>query len=132
MELNKITKKDFKEGILKCIKGGTTSVAPLGSSGLDIHLHGSSNKKTSRVSQVSVRLHNKDVTLLLTDTEGNFLFYGHYHLCHGVDFIAKEYFQIFKINKKWIISKAPKREHDVKENNPIKTSWNDLFHKMWW
>jgi hypothetical protein len=109
-KLEEITKRDFKEAIAKCLDKGIKHVAPLGSAGENVLIHGRRTPYVSRVSYVSLRLYNKDVELLLTDTKGDFLFYGRHHLSLGLDYISNSYYQIFKDNIEYIKSVAPNRE----------------------
>lgn len=90
-DLKKIKKKNFKEAIYLAYKGGITSVAPLGFSGDTVMIHGNGRKQ-----QVSIRNYGNDAELLITNKNGNFLFYGRYHINLGVDRIATLYFNIFK------------------------------------
>jgi hypothetical protein len=132
-ELDKITKKNFRAGIIHCIKGGLTSHAMLGSSGETYIMNGSKSSDVSRISQVSLRLYNKDVELLLTDTKGDFLFCGRYHLSHGIDFLTNEYYRIFKANLEWIKTVAPNRNSvDLTDYTKFKKAfiviphWSDI------
>lgn len=117
-KLSQINEADFREGINWCLSKGLSSHAPLGSSGSDFILYerprDKEEKNRNRSSQVSLRLYNKVVELLLTDIDGYFLFYGRIHLAHGINSVAKEYYRLFILNKKWIASKVPDR---------AKTTW---------
>lgn len=113
-ELDKITLKDFKDGIIHCLEGGLNYYAPLGSAGNNYLLYGKRTADEHRVSHVSLRLYNKDVELLLTDTQGSFLFYGRHHLSRGLDYISKSYYKIFRDNLKDIKGKIKSRP-DVSE-----------------
>ncbi|WP_130736901.1 hypothetical protein [Flavobacterium sp. J27] len=96
--LNQITPALIKKAILLTKGIGITSKALLGSSGDTIILFSRQSYAfdISRPSQISVRLYNKDVELLITNRDGDFLFYGRYSYQLGIDFIASEYFRIFK------------------------------------
>jgi hypothetical protein len=105
--LNKVTKKSFKEAIYFAYKGGITTVAPLGFSGDTIILYAKEGK--GRVSQVSIRNYCCDAELLITDINGDFLFYGRFHLSIGLDFMVNQYWQIFKSVKHLIETEVKKR-----------------------
>lgn len=92
--LNKVTKKLFKEAIFFAYKGGITSVAPLGFSGETILLYAKNGE--SRKSQVSIRNYGNDAELLITDIDGNFIFYGRFHISNGIGFVLDQYWNIFK------------------------------------
>lgn len=95
--LTEINLKTFKEAIFVAYKGGITSVAPLGFSGDTIVLYEKKNEAISgRQSQVSIRNYCNDAELLITDAKGNFLFYGRFDINFGVNFLARQYFSIFK------------------------------------
>ncbi|MBF03209.1 MAG: hypothetical protein CMP76_07930 [Flavobacterium sp.] len=103
--------KDITPALIKkaiqLTKGiGTISKAPLGSSGQTILLFSKTGSpEITRSSQISVRLYNHDVELLITNKDGYFLFYGRYDYQLGIDFIATEYFRIFKkIGRRNILS----------------------------
>jgi hypothetical protein len=57
-----------------------------------------------RVSLISIRNYCNGAELLITDTKGNFLFYGRYDISLGIDFIADQYWAIFNQVKPWIES----------------------------
>lgn len=100
-KLSSIRRKDFKEAIYLCYRDGITSRAPLGFSGDSILLFGdprggTKNGYTTRKSVVSIRNHCRDAELLITDQEGNFLFYGGFDINLGVDFVLNQYWAIFK------------------------------------
>ncbi|HOZ91032.1 MAG TPA: hypothetical protein PLJ18_11825 [Niabella sp.] len=130
-KLSEITKETFKEAIFLAYKDGVTSVAPLGFSGNTIILHGSSNEKTSRVSQVSVRNYSGDAELLITDIKGSFLFYGRFRVDLGIDFVAHQYWIIFKKVRKYILKEVP-RISEFKDieipHNCNRSSGFDILH----
>ena len=100
-KLEEITLNDFKEAINFSISGGHNSVAPLGMSGDTIRLHCLGEKKDNgcidRVQQVSIRLYSGNPELLITNNSESFLFYGRYDIRLGGEFVAKEYYRIFKL-----------------------------------
>ncbi len=109
-DLNEITLDTFKCGIYEAYKGGITSIAPLGRSGETIILYDDRKPgDTNRVSQVSLRNYGGDCELLITDKNGSFLFYGRYDCRQGLEFVAEEYFRMFKKVKKNILKKMGKR-----------------------
>jgi hypothetical protein len=103
--LNDITKKTFREAIFLCYEGGITSIAPLAFSGDDILLFGSTQP---RKSVVSIRNYCGDAELLITDTEGKFLFYGRYCIDLGIENILNQYWKIFNLVKERIETKVIK------------------------
>lgn len=88
--------EQFREAVEQVIASGLTSHAPLGSSGRDIKLQGERDPYISRISEVSIRLHNSQVELLCTNCRGSFLYYGKWHKNLGVNFITKEHFRVYK------------------------------------
>lgn len=99
-KLSEITRATFKEAIELAYKEGITSVAPLGCSGDTIIIHqGEGNNTTSRQSQVSIRNYGGDAELLITDMDGNFLFYGRFRIDHGKTFVINQYWRIFNLVK---------------------------------
>lgn len=129
--LDEITVDSFKEAIFESYKGGITFVAPLGFSGDTIMLHGK-----DRVSQVSIRNYSGDAELLITDTLGNFIFYGRFHVSMGVEFLAAEYFRIFTKVKKQIDKELPFRPDFTKVEKAAHCTSSEgfqllhLFQKM--
>ena len=108
--LDEITLDTIKEGIFEAYKGGITSVAPLGRSGDTIILYeGQREGDGGRVSQVSLRNYCGDVELLITSKNGSFLFYGRYDCRMGLQFVAKEYFRMFRKVKSKILKDTGKR-----------------------
>ncbi|MEE1897101.1 hypothetical protein V1389_02060 [Flavobacterium rakeshii] len=94
-----LTLEQFKSAVKTVIENGLTSHAPLGSSGKHIILQGDFDPTVSRISQVSIRLHNTEVELLCTNKIGVFLYYGKYNKGLGVDFIAREHFRVYEMLK---------------------------------
>lgn len=88
--------KDISPSLFKKAIELTKQNGILGSSGTTAILFKKIDYDISRPSQVSVRLYNSDVELLITNANGEFIFYGRYNYKLGVDFIANEYFKIFK------------------------------------
>lgn len=103
--LDQITVDDFKSAMNETLDIGITSVAPLGSSGETIYIHG-----CNRISEVSVRNYNGSPELLITDANKSFLFCGRFKLCLGVDFLAEQYFNIFKLLESSILTDTRKVE----------------------
>ena len=95
--LDKITRPLFKKAIFECYRKGITSTAPLGWSGDNILLYG--NEEGHRVSVISIRNYCGSAELLITDKKGHFLFYGRYDVNLGLEFIAEQYYQIFRLVK---------------------------------
>jgi hypothetical protein len=98
--IKKLKYIDFYNAVSRCVNGKITSIAPLGMAGDAIILSGGSSDKTSRVSQVSVRLYCKSTELLLTDVNGSFIFYGKLDNSFGAAYIAKEWHRLYKRHKK--------------------------------
>ncbi|MFY7733755.1 MAG: hypothetical protein ACOVSR_09755 [Bacteroidia bacterium] len=111
--LCEITKETFKEAVFMAYKGGIISLAPLGFSGDTIIIHGTKNEKTSRVSEVSIRNYSGDAELLITDSEGHFLFLGRFRVDLGLDFLVEQYWAIFN-SVKMSILKIVKRTSEFK------------------
>lgn len=105
--LNKITKKLFKEALFLCYKDGITSVAPLGFSGDTILLH-QLDQSGSRPSQVSIRNYCNNAELLITDSNGGFLFHGRFDINLGINFVVNQYWAIFKMMKPHILKNTLK------------------------
>ena len=100
-DLKGITKKKIKEAIYLAFRDGIKSVAPLGFRGDDILLFGNpsakrENGRTGRKSVVMIFNHSGNAKMLITDTQGHFLFHGGFDINIGVGFIADEYWPIFK------------------------------------
>jgi hypothetical protein len=123
--LDEITLNDFQEAVFKCFSGGITSIAPLGYSGEDVYLFG-----TSRRSEVSIRMHSGDAKMLITDTEGAFIFYGGFDIDFGVEFVSEQYWQIFNKVKDKIQTKMPKLPQfkDLKVNKDM--TYTEGFEMM--
>ncbi len=110
--LNEINLQLMKQAIYLCYRDGITTKAPLGFSGDDIVLFGEPqypNPKggTKRHSLISIRNYCGSAELLITDTEGRFLFYGRYDVNIGLDFVARQYLSIFKKVRRWIEVSLP-------------------------
>lgn len=103
--LDEINLKVIKKAILLSYRDGITQKAPLGSSGDDIILFGQAFP--NRVSLVSIRSYNNSPQMLITDKNGRFIFYGTYHIGLGIDFIVKQFMQVFKLVKFDIQSELP-------------------------
>lgn len=134
--LDDITLDTFKEGIFEAYKGGITSIAPLGRSGETIILYDDKQVgDNGRVSQVSLRNYCGDCELLITDKKGSFLFYGRYDCRQGLDFVAKEYFRMFKKVKKNILKTLGRRlPYQNLEISPdaTRTMGFELMKTMMW
>jgi hypothetical protein len=99
-ELWKISESLFQDVISECINEGLSSFALLGATGDDFILYTCFDKDVSRVNrdrQLSVRLHNSEVGMLLTDRNGRFMAHIKFHKSLGVEFIAKEFFRVYAI-----------------------------------
>jgi len=97
LNLNDIDLQLIKNAIFLCYRDHITSRAPLGFAGDTILLFGSETPK--RKSVVSIRNYSGYAELLITDSKGNFLFYGRYDINLGVEFIAEQYYNIFCLVK---------------------------------
>lgn len=87
-----ITLEVLKQAVAKATNEGFKNHAPLGASGDRIILyHEKENNTHSRPSQISVRLHSSGVELLVTNRNGDFLFYGKFHPDLGGNYIAKRF-----------------------------------------
>lgn len=113
--LEDITIEDFKLAICAAMNSGINHVAPLGCSGDDFLLYGrfipyeeSEDGNWHRESMVTIRNYCGTPELLVTDKEGNFLFYG--KMFGELDFVASEYFRIFILFKDKICSVVDKTE----------------------
>lgn len=97
--LNEVTKDLFEKGIKLAMGIGITHVAPLGFSGDDIILFGTSGVEVKgegwkRRSLISIRNYCSTPELLITDKEGRFLFYGRFDV-NDYDFILDQFWNIF-------------------------------------
>lgn len=90
MKQNQVTTLELKSAIEKTVGTGFTSKAPLGSSGQTVLLYGAKGRRSS----ISIRLHSSGVELLITNSCGDFLFYGKYHEKLGSDFISKRFKEV--------------------------------------
>lgn len=106
--LDGISKQLFADAISLCFRDGITSRALLGFSGDTILLHGS--EEGGRKSVVSIRNYCDSPELLITDSAGNFLFYGRYHVKYGHARIAAMYWGIFNMVKDEILTVMRKKE----------------------
>jgi hypothetical protein len=86
--------------VIKAAKGeGHNNHAPLGCAGVTFILYGESRRK-----EISLRLHNGDAKLLVTDSAGGFLFSGGYDLSLlPINFIATEYYKVIN-NVEYLLS----------------------------
>lgn len=105
--LDEITLETFREAIFLCYKDGITSVAPLGFSGDTVLVYAKDG--VPRQSQISIRNYSNDAELLITDLKGGFVFYGRLSVSLGLEFIAFEYFRIFRKVKDRIPAILPAR-----------------------
>lgn len=115
-ELWKISEQLFQDVISECISEGLSSFAPLGASGNDFILYTCFDKDVSRVNrdrQLSVRLHNSEVGMLLTDRNGRFVANIKFHKSLGSEFIAKEFFRVFAIMNQSLVKST---DEDMAEN----------------
>jgi hypothetical protein len=115
-ELWKISESLFQDVISECLNEGLTSFAPLGASSDDFILYTCFNKDVSRVNrdrQLSVRLHNSQLEMLLTDRNGRFMAHIKFHKSLGVEFIAKEFFRVFAIMNQSLVKST---YEDMAEN----------------
>ncbi len=95
--IDEITIKDFQDAIELALSGGHNSIAPLGMSGDTILIHGTNKPK--KYQQVSIRLYGGDPELLITNNDGEFLFYGQLDIRLGKRVVAKQWFKIFQLVK---------------------------------
>lgn len=72
-DLREVDEKLILKGIRHARLGGIISRAPLGCSGATVMLFGNDRKN-----EVSLRLYNSNVELLVTCDQGSFLFYGRF------------------------------------------------------
>lgn len=93
----------FKSAISAVIDIGLINYAPMGASGNHIVLSRGECGSGERVSQVSIRLHNSQVDLLVTNACGDFLYYGKWHKRLGVDFISKQHYEVWCILKEKLL-----------------------------
>lgn len=91
--VSKITKELIQQAVFLAYRDGITSKAPLGSAGDSVLLLGSASPRSS---YISIRNYCGDAELLITDTEGHFLFYGRFRIDLGLDFVVDQYWSIFK------------------------------------
>jgi hypothetical protein len=107
--LDDITQATFEQAVYLAFYRGTTHEALLGSSGDTIILYAAAATGVTRCSQVSVRKYNSDAELLITDTEGQFLFYGRFSIALGARFVVEQYWQIFQLLRPKIDTSVPMR-----------------------
>lgn len=87
-----ITIDVIKQAVEKVTNRGLYNHALLGSAGDRIIIYSEQENNThSRPSQISIRLHSSGVELLVTNRNGDFLFYGKFHPNLGSDFIATRF-----------------------------------------
>jgi len=115
--LDEINLETFKEAIFLAYRDGITTTAPLGFSGDDVVLYGTHQSDPWRTSVITIRNHSHDAKLLITDTKGNFLFYGGFDINLGVEFIAQKYLEIFEELK-------PHIETEIKELSQFKLKFS--------
>lgn len=83
-------------------EGSEVFKAPLGQSGHTYLLHGLD--MPGRDKHVSIRAYNSTVELLITNSTGDFLFYGRYDIdTFGIDTVSYQYFLIFQLCKSKIV-----------------------------
>lgn len=114
--LDEVTLDLFKNAIAQCMTAGVDSVAPLGFSGQETLLFGrhvpkdeQTDKKWSRESLIKFRNYNSNTELLITDFNGNFLFYGKMDDRTGLKGVADFYYNIFLRVKDFILLELPER-----------------------
>jgi len=100
--LSRITPRLIEEAAFLAFYGGIEHRAPLGHSGPTIFLYGA-----SRVSQVSLRNHSGNIEMLITDTKGNFLFYGKLHAGLPLETIGAHFHNTFLLVLPYIEAVAP-------------------------
>lgn len=115
--LNEVTKDLFEKGIKLAMGMGITQVAPLGFSGDDVILFGTSGVEVEgegwkRRSLIQIRNYCSTPELLITDKEGRFLFYGRFDV-NDYDFILDQFWNIFVLLKEKIES----HEEKLKKEN---------------
>ncbi|WP_428657594.1 hypothetical protein [Runella sp.] len=106
--ITEITKDDFCRAIALAIIGGTSHSSQYAESGSTIFIHG-----TSRVEQVSIRNYNGDPELLITDTQGKFLFYGRFARSIGIELLTEQYFNIFLLLRDQIKDSSDVTDHPL-------------------
>lgn len=102
--LDDITFELFKEVIAECLNAGLSTFKPLGAAGDDFILH-SIEDPTSKVwrnRQLSIRLHNDTVEMLLTNHKGSFMYHGKFNKSFGVEFIAFRFYNTFTELKSYL------------------------------
>lgn len=126
VQLKKESLQEITLEVMKIAVGTTylsdhTSFAPLGCSGDTFVLHqGESLEGISRPSKISLRKHNGDVELLITNKNGAFLFYGTYDTdLLGLEKVAEEYYRIFKKVEHLILEKSEKNKISEEDNQKM-------------
>ncbi|MDB5288538.1 MAG: hypothetical protein JWR05_3487 [Mucilaginibacter sp.] len=125
--LNKITLETFKEAVYSAVTSKITNVAPLGYSSPTFLLYGKDGNE--RRCGVSVRNHSGNVSMLICDMKGRFIFHGGFDKNLPIDFITSELFLTFKKLKKFIETELPKND-DIERNcvnHPRYTSGFDFL-----
>ncbi|RYF13888.1 MAG: hypothetical protein EOO42_18320 [Flavobacteriales bacterium] len=92
--LDAITYKTFKEAVTKIVAAPITSRAPLGYSSDTTLLYGTGGEE--RRNGVSVRNHSGNLSMLICDRDGRFIFHGGFSIKLPAIFIARELFKTFK------------------------------------
>lgn len=115
--LNEVTKDLFEKGIKLAMGMGVTQVAPLGFSGDDVILFGTSGVEVEgegweRRSLIQIRNYCSTPELLITDKEGRFLFYGRFDV-NDYDFILDQFWNIFVLLKEKIESHEEKLKKKI-------------------
>lgn len=102
--LSDISIELIREVIEYAYSQGHNSHAPLGCSGDDFILYGTSRRK-----EISLRLHSGDVKLLITDNIGSFLFNGGFDTSLlPISFIANQYYGIIQ-NVKYLLDNTSRK-----------------------
>jgi hypothetical protein len=101
----------IKQVFERAYNAGHSSYAPLGCSGDDYFLYGTSRRK-----EISLRLHSGDVKMLITDNCGQFLFYGGFDASLlPISFICEQYFNIIQ-NVRHLLDNEKRNERITEED----------------
>lgn len=112
--VEEITLDLIKSAVHEVMWVGLTDYAPMGASGDTMYLLKKEPGQVSRDRQLSIRLHNSQIELLLTNYLGEFIYYGKYYTALGAEFISQEFYQTFlKLKQHLVLDKGVPR---VKSN----------------
>ena len=92
--LDEITYQTFKEAVTKLLTAPITSRAPLGYSSDTILLFGDDGNE--RRNGVSVRNHSGNISMLICNRDGRFIFHGGFSIHLPSLFTARELYKTFR------------------------------------